>query len=159
MAEPPKPRDARILTRSMLGQILHLAGGILLLCLGFLTLPAVRLWFPTERALLTGFFALFVFCGVAAAFCARTDTVHLLRGLRGNPSFLIMMAAVVAVQLGLLYLGGDLFRTYGLSAAQLGWTAILAAAVIPLDLLGKCLRSGWKSFTIKARTPQRRNVL
>ena len=159
MAEPPKPRDARILTRSMLGQILHLAGGILLLCLGFLTLPAVRLWFPTERAWLTGFFALFVFCGVAAAFCARTDTVHLLRGLRSNPSFLGIMAAVVAVQLGLLYLGGDLFRTHGLSAAQLGWTAILAAAVIPLDLLGKCLRSGWKSFTIKARTPQRRNVL
>ena len=159
MAEPPKPRDARILTRSMLGQILHLAASILLLCLGFLTLPAVRLWFPTEAAWLTGFFALFVFCGITAAFCARTETAHLLRGLLHNPSFLGIMATVAAVQLGLLYLGGDLFRTHGLTLSQLGLTAALALAVIPLDLLGKGLRSGWKSFTMKARTPQRRTVL
>jgi magnesium-transporting ATPase (P-type) len=159
MAEPPKPRDARILTRSMLGQILHLAASILLLCLGFLTLPAVRIWFPTETAWLTGFFALFVFCGIAAAFCARTETAHLLRGLLHNPSFLGIMTTVAAVQLGLLYLGGDLFRTHGLTLSQLELTAALALAVIPLDLLGKGLRSGWKSFTMKARTPQRRTVL
>lgn len=141
MAEPPKRRDANILTRGMAWQILGLASIIILLCLGFLTLPQVRVWFPTESTWLTGFFALFVFCGIAGAFCARTDNVHLLRGLRRNLSFLLIMAGVAAVQLALLYLGGDLFRAHGLSLTQLEITVALAAGILPLDLLMKSLRA------------------
>ena len=159
MTEPPKPRNASILTRRMLVQIIDLAGRIVLLCAGFLALPQVRVWFPTEREWLTGFFALFVFCGVAGAFCARTEGPNLLRGLTRNPSFLGIMLAVTAVQLGLLYLGGDLFRTHGLTFTQLGITALAALSLFPTDMLGKALRSHWKSFTIGARTSQRRTAL
>ena len=141
MAEPPKRRDAPILTRSMLRQITGLTVLITGLCLCYLGLPLVRVWFVSESAWLTGFFALFVFCGIAGAFCARTDNVHLLRGLGHNPSFLGIMAAVAVVQLLLVYLGGDLFRTHGLTLAQLGLTAAGALAVIPLDLLLKALRA------------------
>ncbi len=156
MAEPPKRRDAPILTRGMLWQIIGLASVIILFCLGYLTLPLTRTWFPSESTFLTGFFALFVFCGITGAFCARTAGVHLLRGLRHNPSFLGIMAAVAGVQLALLYVGGDLFRTHGLTPTQLGTTAALAAAVIPLDLVGKSLRSLGKSSTMKARNAARR---
>ncbi len=158
MAEPPKRRDAPILTRSMLWQIMGLALIIIALCLGFLDLPLVRVWFPTERSWLTGFFALFVFCGIAGAFCARTEGIHLLRGLGHNPSFLLIMTTVAGVQLALLYLGGDLFRTHGLTLTQLGITAALAFSVLPLDLVGKSLRSAGKSSTIKARNTARRFV-
>ena len=140
----------------MLWQIIGLASVIILFCLGYLTLPLTRIWFPTESTFLTGFFALFVFCGITGAFCARTAGVHLLRGLRHNPSFLGIMAAVAGVQLALLYVGGDLFRTHGLTPTQLGITAALAAAVIPLDLVGKVLRSLGKSSTMKARNAARR---
>ena len=159
MTEPPKPRNASILTRRMLVQITDLVGRIVLLCVGFLALPQVRVWFPTEREWLTGFFALFVFCGVAGAFCARTEGPNLLRGLTRNPSFWGIMLAVTAVQLGLLYLGGDLFRTHGLTPTQLGITALAALSLFPTDMLGKALRSHWKSFTIGARTSQRRTAL
>ena len=139
MTEAPKRRDAPILTRRMLLEILSLAAIISALCLGFLTLPPVRIWFASDSAWLTGFFALFVFCSIAGAFCARTDTVHLLRGLRQNPSFLLIMFLVTGVQLALLYLGGDLFRTHGLTLTQLQVVLALALCVLPPDLLMKFL--------------------
>ena len=50
-------------------------------------------------------------------------------------------------------MGGDLFRTHGLTLSQLGLTAALALAVIPLDLLGKCPRR----FLLKWRTGLQRS--
>ena len=139
MTEAPKRRDAPILTPRMGFEIASLAAIITALCLVFLTISPVRVWFPSDSTWLTGFFALFVFCGIAGAFCARTDTVHLLHGLRQNPSFLLIMALVAVVQLALLYLGGDLFRTHGLTLTQLQIVLSLAFAILPLNLLTKFL--------------------
>ncbi len=141
MEEPPKPREAPVLTRAMAVQIGRLALSLTGLCVAFLTVPLFRQQFgPDETAFLTAFFGLFVFSGLFSAFCARAEDVHLLRGLGRNRSFLLIMALCAGVQVLLLYVGGPLFRTAPLSGAVLLRIIALSAAVIPLDLLGKALR-------------------
>ena len=141
MKESPKPRDARILTRRMLAQILRMGVFSLTLCLLFLLLPAARSVFPDERHFLCAFFTLFVFAGLSNAFAARTPDVHLLRGLKSNRPFLLIMAASAAIQLFLVRFGGTMFRTVPLNKAELLTVTLLALTVIPVDLLGKGIAS------------------
>ncbi len=140
LEEPPKPREAPVLTRNMLGQI----GGLSLYMTGlyalFLRFPAFRGLFGWEDGpFLTAFFALFVFAGLAAAVCARAEGCNLLRGLGKNRSFLVIMVITALVQVGLLYFGGAVFRTQPLSLRMLLQILLLAASVIPADLIRKLL--------------------
>lgn len=141
MEEPPKRREAPVLTRPMIRQIVGMGAYTVILCLGYLKLPPVRQLFSGESEFLTGFFALFVFCGILNGFCARTEDTKLLRNLGGNPSFLGIMTGVALVQILLVYFGGALFRTVWLPPAQLVLIAAAAATVIPADLVRKHLRS------------------
>ena len=50
------------------------------------------------------------------------------------------MALCAGVQLALLYVGGPLFRTQPLPPRALGEILLLAATVIPADLLRKLAR-------------------
>ena len=86
---------------------------------------------------MTAFFALFIFCGIFNSFNARTYRLNLLSHLRKNPSFIFVMSLVTVVQVGLIYYGGSLFRTAGLSAQELFLVVALAALVIPFDALRK----------------------
>lgn len=140
MQRPPKPRDTPILTGGMKRQIAGLSGYLTVLCAVFLRAPVFRVRFGGEETgFLTAFFALFVFSGLAASFCARREDGHLLRGLGQNRSFLLIIAFAAAVQLGLIYYGGVLFRTNGLPPAALVQILLLSLSVIPADLLRKVL--------------------
>ena len=140
LEEPPKPREAPVLTRAMMGQIGGLTLYMTALYAVFLKLPLFRLRFgPEDGPFLTAFFALFVFSGLFSAFCARTEGKNLLRGLGQNRSFLLIMALCAGVQVLLLYVGGPLFRTQPLTPRQLLEVLLLAATVIPADLLRKML--------------------
>lgn len=140
MAEPPKSRTEPVLDRRMIRQILWCGGYTLLLCILFLKWEPVEALFrfdtdPIFR--MTAFFALFIFSGIANAFNARTARANPLANLRQNPAFSLIMAAVAAVQLALLYFGGSLFRTAPLTAGELFRVLLLAASVIPADCVRK----------------------
>lgn len=140
MKDPPKSRTEPIISRAMLGQILVTGGFSVLLCTAFLLLPQTRVVFGYSRSFvsfMTAFFTLFIFCGVFNAFNARTSRLNLTANLLHNPGFVVIMTAVAAVQLLLVYFGGELFRTVPLSVAQLQSVILLAAVVIPFDLLRK----------------------
>lgn len=138
LEDPPKPREAPVLTRAMAGQIGGLALYMTTLCAAFLKLPLFRTRFgPEDGPFLTAFFALFVFAGLFSAFCARAESKNLLRGLWKNRSFVAIMALCAGVQVLLLYVGGPLFRTQPLTLRQLLEILLLAATVIPADLLRK----------------------
>lgn len=140
LEEPPKARTAPVLTRPMMGQVGGLALYMTALCAAFLKLPAFRgLFGPADGSFLTAFFALFVFSGLFAAFCARCEGLNLFRGLGRNRSFLTVMTACGLVQVALLYIGGSLFRTQPMEVQQLARVLLLAASVIPADLLRKLL--------------------
>ncbi len=138
MARPPLPRNAPILTRSMLWQVAGLSGYLTALCCAFLGLPFFRQRFGWESGgFLTAFFALFVFGGLCSAICAHREDGHLLRGLGKNRAFLAVMLITAFVQMGLLYYGGALFRTQPLPPRLLGQVLLLAASVIPADAIRK----------------------
>ena len=141
MRRPPLPRDAPVLTRGMVRQIGGLCLYMTALCVAFLRLPLFRRLFHWENGLfLSAFFALFVFSGLAAAFCARKEGPDLLSGLLRNRAFLGIIGLAGLVQLALLYFGGVVFRTQPLPLPMLGQILLLSLSVIPADLICKLLR-------------------
>ena len=136
MREKPKQRDEPVLNGYMTGQIAGTGVFTIVLCVLFLWLPPVRVWLDYDRQpirLLTMFFALFIFCGVFHAFNARTHRLNLLSHIGKNPLFVLIMGAVAAVQVVIIYCGGTLFRTMPLSVGELAVAAALAFLVIPAD--------------------------
>ena len=142
MREPPKARSEPILSRPMIGQILAAGGYTILLCTAFLRLPGFRAHFGYRGnylAFMTAFFTLFIFCGICNAFNARTRRVNLLANLRRNPAFVTIMAAVSAIQIFLIFFGGQAFRTTPLPFDVIAEIILLASTVIPFDLARKLL--------------------
>ena len=140
MKERPKRRDEPVLNRYMLNQIVCMGLFTIFLCVAFLKLPSISgLFRPAQDHiyLMTAFFALFIFCGVFNSFNARTHRLNLLGHLSKNKSFLLIMLAVVAVQLLLIFFGGSLFRTAGLTWKELQTVLWLSFLVVPADLLRK----------------------
>lgn len=142
MREPPKRRDEPVLNRYMLHQILCMGLYTILLCVLFLKLPVFKTLFHYDTQpvyLMTAFFALFIFTGIFNSFNARTHRINLLSHLARNPSFIIIMTIVAVIQLLLIYYGGSLFRTAGLSPRALRSVLLLAFTVVPVDCIRKLL--------------------
>ena len=140
MKERPVGRNEPILTRAMFVQMLA-AGGYAILCsMVFLLSPRVRHFFGGgERYHLTLFFALFVFMGIGIALCTRTERIRLFAHLGKNRAFAVIMPAVAAIQLVIVYFGGEIFRCVPLRASDLGLCALFAMTVIPADTVRKCV--------------------
>ncbi len=142
MEEPPKRRDEPILNRYMLNQILCTGGFTIALCVAFLHFDFSKVLFRyTVQPIywMTAFFALFIFSGVFNSFNARTTRMNLLSHLRKNPLFVVIMSAVTAIQIALIYYGGALFRTAGLTVRELLIILSISALVIPFDMLRKSI--------------------
>ena len=92
---------------------------------------------PDQRYLLTGFFGFFMFSFIFNALNARTPRINLLANIWKNKAFLGIMGMTFAIQLGLIYLGGPVFRAYGLTAKELAFVILLALSIIPVDLIRK----------------------
>ena len=138
MQEPPKKREEQILTRALVARIAVLTAFTVGLFVFFLKSPWVRSFYresENDLCLLTAFFALFIFASVLNCFNARTDRVRMLMGLSQNRAFLFIMAAVAAVQILFVYLGGAVLRTMPLTPRELLFTLLLAAAVLPVGWL------------------------
>ncbi len=150
MLEKPKKRDEKILNHYMLGEILFTGFYSAVLCLCFLKFPIFHQLFrqdPTDKYFLTAFFGLFIFMGIFNSFNARSTRLNLLVGILENPVFLLTIAFVVVIQIILIYFGGTLFRTAGLSLYELASMLLLALSVIPVDFIRKYYlrRKGYES--------------
>lgn len=140
MQEPPKRRDEPIMNHYMYSQIIFTGVYSALLCILFLKLPIIKeLIRPSadNRYLMTAYFALFIFIGVCNAFNARTNRLNLFAHLKQNIVFSLTIIFICTVQVYLIYHGGDLFRTYGLTAFEFALVLILSLTVIPVDFLRK----------------------
>lgn len=140
MREPPKRRDEPILNRYMINQIATLGSFTVALSLAFLKLPFFTDRFRyavDDRYLLTAFFAFFIFAGVFNCFNARTDRLNILANIKKNPAFITIMSAVLIIQIGFVYLGGEVLRTVPLTPRELAWAMFFSLAVFPIDFLRK----------------------
>lgn len=140
MKEPPKRRDEPVLNKYMLNQILCMGLFTIALSVAFLKLDWVKPLFrygSDPIYLMTAFFALFIFTGIFNSFNARTHRVNLFAHIHRNPAFVGIMAMVAIIQLVLIYYGGSLFRTAGLTPRELLLVLVIAFLVVPADGLRK----------------------
>ena len=63
----------------------------------------------------------------------------LLAGIGRNRAFLVIMPVVAAVQLLIIYFGGEVFRCVPLDGRELLLCAVFAFTVIPVDTIRKCV--------------------
>ena len=142
MNELPKKRDIAIINKYMYAEILITGVFSSLVCLFYLTSDFVENFFRSSKGniyLMTGFFALFIFMGIFNAFNSRTTRLNLLSNIDKNKVFIILFGCISIVQLFLIYFGGSLFRTYGLTFKELIFVILLAFSVIPVDLFRKLM--------------------
>ena len=86
---------------------------------------------------MTAFFCLFIFLSIFNSFNARTHRLNILAHIRKNKIFLIILAFIIIVQLYLIYYGGSLFRTFGLSLKEIMLVILMALSIIPMDFIRK----------------------
>lgn len=140
MRNSPVKRDENILNSSMICQILLTGGYAILMSMFFLLSDNVRHMFGGgEIYHLTLFFALFVFMGVGIAMCTRTPRINLLSGIRKNKAFTVIMPAVAAIQLLIIYFGGEVFRCVPIKWNELLICAAFAMTVIIADTIRKSI--------------------
>lgn len=140
MKEKPKKRDESIINKYMLHEIVFTGVYSSILCILFLKLPIFKELFRVDagdKYLLTAFFGLFIFIAIFNSFNARTHRLNLLSNLRKNKVFIIITTFIILTQLYLIYFGGHLFRTTGLTFIELQIMIILAFSVIPFDFIRK----------------------
>lgn len=143
MKREPLSRSEPILDRTTVMRIVICGLYSLAVSLYFLCSSALRARYAAlgETYYLTVFFALFVFSGIANAFCARTPRINLFAGLSKNRAFMPIMTSVGATQLLMIYFGKDVFRTVALARDDLALAALLAASIIPFQLIYRLLSS------------------
>ena len=138
LREKPKRRDEAILSPYMKSRISFLGLFSLVLSLIFLCSERVAAHFAEsagDAEFLTGFFAFFVFLGLFNCFNSRSDRLNFLSGLGKNPAFVFIIGSVAFVQLLFTYIGGSILRTVPLSAAELGFSLLMALAALPAGLI------------------------
>ncbi len=138
MKEKPKKRTEPILNKYMMHQILFTGLYSTVLCILFLKLPFIRpLFRDNDLYMMTAFFGLFIFIGIFNCFNARTHRLNLIANITKNKAFLAVIIFIILVQVTLIYLGGSVFRTYGLNLVEFNIMILLSLTVIPIDFLRK----------------------
>ena len=142
MKEPPKKRDEKIMNSYMINEILVTGTYLSLLCMFFLKSNFIKSLYRIgnqDKYLMTAFFGLFIFMSVFNAFNARSYRLNVLANVTKNKVFLSVILFIVIVQLSLIYFGGSIFRTTGLTFFELNVTILLAFTVIPFDFIRKTI--------------------
>jgi len=139
MNEYPKKKDEAIVNRYMINQIFLTGIYSSLICILFLKLPIIKSFYRSEEYLYTAFFGLFIFIDIFNSLSARTHRLNILANILKNKMFIIIMGFIVLVQIFLIYYGGSLFRTTGLSLFEFEVMILFALTVIPFDSIRKLI--------------------
>ena len=140
MDEFPKSKNEPIINDYMKNEILVTGFYSSLLCVLFLKLPIISSIFRdgvNNEYLMSAFFGLFIFIGIFNSFNARTSRINIFANLFGNKVFLCVILFIAVVQVILIYCGGNLFRTVGLSFKEFNFMLVFAMTVIPFDWIRK----------------------
>jgi Ca2+-transporting ATPase len=128
MTRRPVPHDAPIVTRFMgvsiiITGIFIIIGGILQITTGFLG-------GTTTAEITTVFFAAFIITAVWNGINCRALDGRMPPFFRGNPTFFVVMVAIVIAQILIIQYGGAVFETVPLSLEQWVKIIIVSASVL-----------------------------
>ena len=140
MNEQPKDKNEPIVNQYMKDEIIFTGAYSAILCIIFLKSPWIHHFFRNgvdDKYLMTAFFGLFIFMGIFNSFNARTHRLNLLAHLYQNRVFILVILFILFVQVNLIYFGGSLFRTFGLTVCEFIVTLMFSVTVIPVDWMRK----------------------
>ncbi len=140
MKEKPVKKDEQIINKYMYSSICVTGVYTALLLIAFLKVPIFKDFFRysvDDRYLMTAFFGLFVFSGVINSFNARTNRINIFANIFKNKPFIVIITLISVIQIFLLYGGGEVFRTFGLTFTEFTITLLLSLTVLPVDILRK----------------------
>jgi magnesium-transporting ATPase (P-type) len=137
MCEEPKKKSEGIINGYMFNQILTTGLYSAMLCVFFLKSKFVNSVFGDD--LMTAFFGLIIFISIFNSFCARAHRLNILGNITKNKVFILIISFVIIMQIILLYKGGELFRTSGLSINEFFVMMMFSLTVIPVDFIRKMI--------------------
>ncbi len=147
MDHKPKSINEPIINKYMYSEIILTATYSALLCILFLKLPIIKEIIRSDEAhFMTSYFALFIFIGIFNAFNSRTERLNILSNITKNKVFIFIFLFIIIAQIFLIYNGGNLFRTYGMTLFELLFVISIAFTVIPFEFLRKVIlkKKGYK---------------
>ena len=149
MREKPRRRDENLISGPMASQILVMAGWLVIVSFVFLKHPFFAEFFGTQAQHYTAYFVLFVVAALMNGFNVRDTGFAIFGGLRENPGFLRVWAVVVLVQAAVVNAAlvpleafawiGNMFSCTPFGPAGWGLVFLLAATMIPADLIRKSM--------------------
>ena len=140
MEEQPINKNTPIINKYMKSEIIFSGLYQAIVCMLFLKLPIINNFIRyniDNKYLMTSYFTLFVFMGVLNAFNARTERINIFANLKNNKVFIGIISFIIITQLIIIYFGGSIFRTYGLTITELFIITILSLTIIPADWIRK----------------------
>ena len=137
MYEKPKKKSENIINKYMLNQILVTGIISACLCIFFLKSSFTNNIFGDN--ILTAFFGLIIFISILNSFSARTYRLNILSNIFKNKVFIGVITFVFLMQIYLIYNGGELFRTSGLSIYEFIIMFMFSLLVIPVDFIRKII--------------------
>ena len=69
------------------------------------------------------------------SFNARTTRLNIFSNIFKNKVFIIIIGLITIIQIFLIYYGGTLFRTSGLTLTEFTFMLIYSSLVIPIDII------------------------
>lgn len=142
MNEIPKKKEEPIMNKYMKNEIVFAGLYSSVACILFLKLPFIHNIYridSSDKYLMTAFFGLFIFLAIFNAFNARTYRINILSNIFKNYAFLIVISFIVLIQILLIYYGGTIFRTTGLTLYEFEIMIIIAFSIIPADFIRKLI--------------------
>ena len=150
MKERPVPRQASIVNKAMLTEIIITALYITAACLAILFVPDITNLFidPARDIKMAADNAVYLKSALFAAFMmsiafnglnARTESLNLFKGLKENRSFILVMAGILILQFVFVTFGGDFLSVKPLDAKAWAMCFIAAVLVLPIDLIRKMI--------------------
>ncbi|MEG1016139.1 MAG: HAD-IC family P-type ATPase, partial [Bacilli bacterium] len=140
MKEKPKHKNEPIMNSYMINQIVVCGLYSSILCIIFLKSSFIHSLFRVginDIYLYTAFFGLFIFISIFNMFNARTHRINILSSLFKNKVFLLVTIFIILVQILLIYYGGSLFRTTGLTLIEFQIMILISFSIVPVDILRK----------------------
>ncbi len=149
MLEKPRRRDESIISRKMAVQIGVMGAWLTVISFVYLKMPFFSGFFDTEEQHLTGYFVLFIVSALFNGFNVRDDGFAIFGGLNENTGFMKVFFIIILVQALIVNAAlvpvtaftwiGNMFSCVPFGIA--GWAVVilLAATMIPVDLIRKCL--------------------
>ncbi len=142
MEEKPKKRNEKIINKYMANQIFFNGIYSTIVCIWFLKSNFIRniyRYSSSDIYIMTAFFGLFIFLSIFNAFNARTYRLNIFSNILKNKVFISIILFIAVVQIILIYYGGEIFRTTGLTIFEFELMIFVALTIIPFDILRKII--------------------